>query len=143
MRRAWLLACVLAACGDGILGGAALSGQLAVRSDVHGTWRMAPTACGSGEHLSFFGVDLLEDGDEETLVRIVLDPLAGFRVALNVPGEDIALILDEGDCETFDVDVTRTNTRVNEIWQVDGHALLACHRSDLDVDADLRFSGCH
>lgn len=144
MRRAALLACVLAACGGGgVLSGDAPSGQLAVRSDLHGTWRMNPTACVSGERLSFFGVDLIEDGDASTLVRIVLDPLAGYRVAMNVPGEDIALIVDASDCETFDVDVTRTNTRVNEFWAVEGHAVLACHHPDIDIDADLQFAGCH
>lgn len=134
---------VLAACGEGVLGGDALNGRLSARSDLHGDWTMTPTGCLSGERQLFFGVDLSERGDGGTLVRIVLDPLEGYRVALNVPGQDIALVLDAASCEVFDVHVGRTNTRVNEIWAVEGFAFLTCRGPSLEVDADLEFSGCH
>lgn len=145
MRCVWLFAVVLAACGDGVLGGDALRGRISVRSDLHGEWTMTPTACFSGERQLFFGVDLSENGDGGTLVRLVLDPLEGYRLAMNVPGQDIALVVDEpeGFCEVFDVHVGRTNTRVNEIWSVEGFAFITCRGPDLEIDADLEFSGCH
>lgn len=122
-----------------------LGGRLSVRSDEYGSWIMSPTTCFSGEHQQFFGVDLTEDGDVDRGVRIVLDPVDGYTLLMNIPGRDLALVLAEpaGECAVFDLDVTRTNVRVNEIWEVEGHALVECRAPGLEIDADLEFVGCH
>jgi hypothetical protein len=141
-RSSIVLALSLACCG-GALGGGGLSGEVTVRSTAYGEWSMAPDACFSGEHQLFFGVDLSQDDDVADAARIVLDPLDGFKLALNVPGEGVAIVLGEGDgCERFDVQVVRGNTRINEIWVVSGHARVTCRLPDIEVDADLEFSGC-
>lgn len=143
MRCAPLLALALAACGVAFEDD--LQGRISVRSTLHGDWTMTPTACFSGEPLLFFGVDLSEDGDVGSAVRIVLDPLEGYKLAMNVPGQDLALIVGEPaeDCEVFDLAVARTRTRINEIWVVEGHAHVTCRAPGLEIDADLDFSDCH
>ena len=104
---------------------------------------MSPTTCASGERRQFFGVDLTERGDGASGVRIVDDPVDGYSFAMNVPGHDLALVITPAtDCEVFDVLVQRGNVRVNDIWAVEGHAILECRFPDLEVIADLRFSGC-
>lgn len=104
---------------------------------------MSPTTCASGERRQFFGVDLLENGDGASGVRIVDDPVDGYSFAMNVPGHDLALVITPAtECEVFDVLVQRGNVRVNDIWAVEGHAILECRFPDLEVIADLRFSGC-
>ncbi|HEY8376757.1 MAG TPA: hypothetical protein VIK91_09725 [Nannocystis sp.] len=139
MRRAGLVLLCLAACAGGDL-----EGRLSVRSDEYGSWTMSPTTCYSGEHQGFFGVDLTEDGDTSRGVRIVLDPIDGYLLRLNVPERDIALVLGEStsSCEAFEVHVERTNTRINNIWVVEGHAFVKCRTPTTEIDADLEFSGC-
>lgn len=140
MRRAGLLLLCLAACVDG---GDGLGGQIEVRTDEYGSWNMSPTTCTSGERQLFFGVDLVEDGDVGRLVRIVLDPVDGYTLALNVPDHDVALVIGEEDgCEVFDLEVRRTNVRINNIWAVEGHARVTCRAADVEIDADLTFEGC-
>jgi hypothetical protein len=141
MRRAGLLLCCLTAC----IRGDDLGGRLSVRSDEYGSWNMSPTTCFSGEHQQFFGVDLSEDGDVGRGVRIVLDPVDGYSLLMNVPDRDIALVIREpaDECEVFDLHVERTNVRVNEIWEVEGHADVRCRAPGLEIDADLDFLGCH
>lgn len=141
MRSAPSLAVLaLVACVSGDTG---LAGELSVRSDGDGAWTIAPDDCASGERQAFFGVDLIEGGDGERAVRIVLDPIDGYHLLMNVPGQDFALVLAEDDpCERFDLHVERTHTRVNNIWEVRGHALVTCRLPGLEVDADLSFSAC-
>jgi HSP20 family molecular chaperone IbpA len=124
-------------------------------SDVEGTveadipqfkakWQMTPTACYSGERSGFFGVDLIEDDDQDTLVRIASDPIEGYRVATNVPGTDKSVhVAAEDGCQTFDIDVVRTNTRINNIWDVEGHAVVDCELPGLSLHIDLNYAGCH
>lgn len=139
MRRVGILLC-LAACVEGD----DLGGRLAVRSDEYGSWTMSPTTCYSGEHQQFFGVDLTQDGDVARGVRIVLDPVDGYTLLVNVPERDIALVIGEstGGCELFDLQVERTNVRINNIWAVEGHAFVKCRAGATEIDADLEFSGC-
>lgn len=112
--------------------------------DIQAKWHVSPNACYSGERAQFFGVDLTHDDDQETLVRIAQDPIEGFRVGTNVPGEDIAIFVQQSDgCDTFDVEVVRTNTRVNNIWAVEGHAVVDCELPGLSFHVDVNFSGCH
>lgn len=119
----------------------------AVEADIpqfDAKWKMTPNACYSGERAGFFGVDLLEDGDQDTLVRIASDPINGYRVATNVPGADKSVYVSAEDgCQTLDVDVVRTNTRVNNIWDVEGHAVVDCELPGLSLHIDVNYSGCH
>lgn len=143
LRRSSFALVLVLACGGGGGGDDGFGGEIDVRTDLYGDWTMAPNDCYSGERQLFFGADLLEDGDDADLVRIVLDPLEGYSLALNVPGEDLAFVLREDDgCERFDLRVERGNTRVNNIWEVQGHVRVTCRFPDLELVADVEFSGC-
>jgi hypothetical protein len=142
----WPLLLLLTGCGgDGLGLGSSVDGQvLGAIEEFKAKWTMSPTACYSGERASFLGVDLIEGEDEDTLVRIVSDPVDGYSVGTNIPGEDASLFVSAADmCETFDVEVTRTNTRVNNIWNVEGHAVVDCVAPGLTFRVDVNFSGCH
>jgi hypothetical protein len=107
-------------------------------------WTVAPNACYSGERAGFFGVDLVRDGDESTQVRIVSDPVDGYSVGTNIPRTDVSAFVSAADgCETFDVDVVRTDTRINNIWNVEGHALVDCVLPGFTFHVDVNFANCH
>lgn len=147
--RTGILAGLLAfaGCGEGGLFGSSVDGTAkfdVTTQEFKAKWETLPDSCTSGERSGFFGVDLSEGSDEERLIRIVSDPVDGFSVGTNVPGTDKALFITAADgCAQFDVDVTRTSTRVNDIWNVDGHALVDCEVPGLSFQVDLNFSSCH
>ncbi|MDC0720769.1 hypothetical protein [Nannocystis bainbridge] len=129
----------LAACGPGDR----LEGTLSVDSEEYGAWTMSPTTCVSGERRQFFGVDLTERGDNGSGVRIVDDPVDGYSLAMNIPDHDLALVVTAASkCEVFDVHLERGNVRVNNIWAVQGHAILECRADGMEIVADFQFSGC-
>ena len=130
-------------CGCGV--SSSIDGMLAAEVDAPATkWTMTPTRCVSGEHAGFFGVDLLAGEDQDTLVRVVQDPITGASFGTNVPGTDRSVFVDaEAGCELFDVEVARENSRVNSYWNVTGHALIDCVSAGLELHVDVSFSGCH
>lgn len=137
-----MLAVVLAGCGGA---GGSVHGTLSAEIDEFAAkWTMTPTRCVSGEHAGFFGVDLIDGDDQDTLVRVVQDPVEGASVGTNVPGADKAVFLGAGDgCEVFEVEVVRENSRVNNYWNVSGHAVVDCSLDGLELHVDIGFSGCH
>ena len=89
------------------------------------------------------GVDLTERGDVGSGVRIVDDPVDGYSLAMNIPDHDLALLVTpSSECEVFDIYLERGNVRVNNIWAIQGHAILECRAAGLEIVADLQFSGC-
>lgn len=136
----WALA-VCVGCG---LEGAVDGTVEAEVAEFDAKWHVSPNECRSGEPGGFLGVDLVRDGDEETLVRVVADPVDGYQVGTNIPGTDRAVFVSAADmCEVFDVDVVRTSTRINNIWNVEGHAIVDCVLPGLTLRVDINFSGCH
>ncbi|MCB9754302.1 MAG: hypothetical protein H6713_30540 [Myxococcales bacterium] len=139
------LALALAACVGG--GGGLVSetvGFVDVETDEHGAWSYAPDHCHSGEWQQFFGVDLVEGDDAAArITRIVQDPIDGATVAINVPGEDVAVVFTGEGCERFDVLVERDNSRVNNIWNVFGRADILCEAPDARLELEVIFDGCH
>lgn len=140
--RGGLFAVVLLA---GCEAGGSIDGMLSAQVDAFdATWTMTPTRCVSGEHAGFFGVDLIAGDDQDTLVRVVQDPIEGASFGMNVPGTEMSLFLNAGaDCELFDVEVVRENSQVNNYWNVTGHALIDCSTRELELHADISFAGCH
>lgn len=142
MRCGWLAAVVaLFGCGFNSSVAGTVEAEVA---EFDAKWQAAPDACYSGERGGFFGVDLVDGGDEHTQVRVVRDPIDGYSVGTNVPGTDKAVFVAATDgCETFDVEVVRTNTRVNDIWNVEGHVLVDCALPGLVLRVDVNFAACH
>lgn len=141
MRCLALTGLLLVGCGAG----GSIDGEMSARVDEYeAEWTMTPTRCVSGEHAGFFGVDLIAGDDQDTLVRLVQDPIEGASFGMNVPGTDRALFIDaSAGCELFDVEVVRENSRVNNYWNVTGHALIDCVSAGLELHVDVSFSGCH
>lgn len=141
MRRL-LLVLLVTGCGAT---SSELDGSLDVTRSEYGSWSMVPTRCSSGEHQGFFGVDLIDGDDTSSLVRLVLDPIDGYSLVMNVPGEDLSLAIaaPAASCEMFDLLVERQSSRVNDIQNVRGHILVRCDVADIELDADLQFSNCH
>ncbi|MCA9690298.1 MAG: hypothetical protein KC636_11860 [Myxococcales bacterium] len=121
-----------------------VSGELTVKSDEFGEWRYAPTRCYSGEPGGFFGVDLIEGPEgSDRIVRVVEDPIDGAALRINVPGEELSLVVEQDGCRDWDVQLDRTNTRVNYVWNMDGHVEVSCAGEGVTIDASLAFVGCH
>ncbi len=142
--RAGLVGLVIAGlCGCGVSG--SIDGMLSAEVDVPATkWTMTPTRCVSGEHAGFFGVDLIAGDDEDTLVRVLHDPIDGYAFGTNIPGTEQSLFIDAAaGCELFDVALAREDSRVNNYWNMTGHALIDCSLRELELHVDISFSGCH
>lgn len=134
------------ACGlGGVGGGGDIDGTMTAElAAFKASWTVTPTICGSGEHQGFFGVDLVEGDREDALIRVLLDPKDGYSLGINIPGEDMALFLGpDAGCEVFDLEVARESSRVNDYWNVGGHALVDCSGPGIELHVDLVFSGCH
>ena len=136
----------LSVVGIGCLGSleSLVEGTVEVETAEFDAWRYSPDRCFSGEPLQFFGVDLI-DGEPEIgrITRIVQDPVEGFSVAINVPGEDIALVFTGDGCERFEIEIMRENSRVNEIWNMSGFADIQCETPGVRLDIDASFENCH
>lgn len=143
MRCGAVVLAVLVGCGGG--GGDNIDGSVSADIDEYDArWTMTPTRCVSGEHQGFFGVDLLQGDDQTTLLRVLLDPVDGYSLGTNVPGEDVALFIDaSAGCETFDLEVVRQNSRFNGYWNVEGHALVDCSLPGFELHVDVSFVDCH
>lgn len=139
----WVLGAALLSSGCGVAD--AIDGSVdAAIAEFEAEWSMTPDVCGSGEHQGFFGVDLGEGTDTSTLVRVLLDPKTGYTVGTNVPETNVSYWLDADDgCEVFDVEVVRQNSRVNNIWNLAGHAIVECQLPGVDIHMDLEFGNCH
>lgn len=143
MDLRWAVAGALALASCGVAESVDGSVEAAV-AEYDASWTMTPTTCASGERQSFFGVDLLAGSDQSTLVRVLRDPMLGDRVGTNVPGADVSVWLTAADgCAVFDVDLVRQSSRINEIWNMSGHAIVECDLPGLRFVADLEFGNCH
>ena len=136
--------------GSGGLFSADLSGALTIESPGAEPLVFTPDVCLSGQRQVFNGVSLYSE-DDDIVVDVVDDPLAGLAVALTLPsacqgrGACPPIVVSAVECPELRGEVF-TNTRVttNNIWHVEGWVSLRC---DLPDDGllfgDLNFEGCH
>jgi len=140
IRRCPLLALLapLAACAS------SSEGSLRSTGAPLGDWELSPDECHSGEREGFFGVDLVGSLQPGLFVRIVKDPLGGYEVALpNVLDGGHGIIDGEG-CEQFDVRVISTDTTINDVRALDGHARIVCRfPGGGAVQGSVAFDTCH
>ena len=135
----YLAALLLAGCTN------ELHGALTVDWQEGGKrWTVTPDACASGQRAAFFGVDMLAQGHEDSLVRVILDPRDGPLLKLNVPGTDKGLtVVQTAGCKRFDVHVERQSSTINDITNVRGHVRVDCDEPGLKLSGDLTFDNCH
>lgn len=120
-----------------------------------GDYSQTPTACFSGEHESFMGVwvapELMSEGGSSGWkggLKIVKSHLGPWEVYIESPTECqsfncVIRQLDAEHCSTFDVNVSNTNTYINDIRVREGHLRLQCTTPEGGtVSANLTFSGC-
>lgn len=100
-------------------------------------WKLLPDECISGEREGFGGVVLTGNSRGHAL-RVVNDPVKGTLLVVVRPGHD-NLVLDKGVCSRFDVRTVRSNTNINDVWAIDGHARFECPV----LSGKLEFEGCH
>jgi hypothetical protein len=115
-----------------------LEGTLRFSGARVGDVTFTPTSCDSGQLAGFSGVELGADGSPGLVVRLVEDPVQGDLVAIQRDGQT-PVVLKTADCKEMRIDVTRTNTKVNGVWSLEGSASFTC----AELFGQLRFSGCH
>ena len=86
-------------------------------------------ACESGDRQQFLGADLKPaESEKGPVVRIVIDPLTGPAVRIFDPEHaGRTATYRKSDCKKFQVDVTETGEKVNEIRD---------YKVELDLDCE-------
>ncbi len=122
----------------------ALTGALTVERPA-GIVTMSLARCASGDRWSFYGVDLV-DASGAGGVRLAIDPIAGPRVRVQLPGDEArsAIVLDEAHCTTYRADVHHNGWTVNDFRSVDGQLELDCTSDKGEhIQGVLTFRQCH
>ena len=89
------------------------------------TWEAA--MCESGERQEFLGVDL-KPSASGPVVRLVMDPLTGPALRVFDPADPTrSATYRKSDCKKFQVDLTETGVKVNDIRD---------YKLDLDVECE-------
>lgn len=135
--------------------GSSVEGEIRSAGLPNGDFVMAPPACHSGEHESFFGVWVapeLEEIDDRTGFRgglkVLKNPLGQWEAYLESPNtcrgfECQVLQVKKEHCLVFDIQVENSGTMVNDIRLREGHAKLECRFPEGGtLKVDLKFSGC-
>jgi hypothetical protein len=101
-------------------------------------WNFTPGSCISGQRQGFGGVALSSKAAPGHLLRVVSDPVQGNLLVVVRPGQPNRVV-DAAGCRTFDVQIQRTSTSINDIWVIDGHVTIDCP----DASGAVTYSGCH
>jgi len=134
----------------GVMGGSCSSveGKFTAKGEPLSKFTMRPTECRSGQRKNFYGVILLSDKKKNQGIKIVEDPTDGWVVQVQIPksckkNRCKVVTFGEDACDTFDVEVNRTNTSVNDIRLLEGHLELKCKFDEGGTaKAKLKFSRC-
>jgi hypothetical protein len=103
-----------------------------------GEAKFTPSSCDSGQLSGFFGVQLGADESPGLTVRLIKDPVQGDLVAIQRSGQ-APLLVKPSDCESMRIEINRTSTSINDVWNVEGSAAFAC----AELRGELKFAGCH
>lgn len=96
-----------------------------------------PTACRSGQVSGFTGVDLVDASGNK--LRLVSTPTGQPAVYYIVAGSMVGTPV--GVCGSFAVN--RTHTQINNVYNVEGQATLACASPGYQVTGSVQFANCH
>ena len=96
-----------------------------------------PTSCRNGEAVGFFGVELSDaTGARLRLVNMpTMQPLV-YWFAAGAPTP-----VQFGQCGVLSI--TRTNTRINNVNNVEGNVALNCGQGPMAATGSVQFSNCH
>jgi hypothetical protein len=95
-----------------------------------GKWTMSIDKCQSGDHTNYHGVDLYSHSNAKLGVRALVDPSQGKLLNVNIPASDGRAVQFKAEaCSKFQIDLTRTNTEVNDIRLYEGSIDFDCTHS--------------
>jgi len=126
-------------------------GSVSAQGEPLGAMNFVPQQCRSGEHESFYGVFLLGEDETSGAIKAVVDARDGDFLDVELPGsckgpdnDDCTTVrVGPSQCTTFDLQVTKTDTWVNEIRLLDGSLKLDCtFEQGGTLVADVRFESC-
>jgi hypothetical protein len=127
------------AVGTIVLGAAAFVGckaRLNGNITINGT-AFTPTECRSGAVSGFTGVDLIDASGNK--LRLVSTPSGQPMVYYINAGSAVGTPV--GMCGSMVVN--RTNTRINNVYNVEGTVTLACMTPGSQVSGTMQFGNCH
>jgi hypothetical protein len=129
-----------------------IEGQLESKGAA-GNWVLSSGSCNSGQREAYFGAIAFGAEGTGVAVKLVKDPTKGWSVIVNKAdtckagpekADCRAIVLTADNCTKFDVDVTNTNTTINDIKVVDGKLELDCSDGpDNTIKGKLTLNYCH
>lgn len=103
-----------------------------------GASRSQRTTARPARPTAFFGVELTAKEAHGTVVRVLRDPVRGTLIVVERGGGK-PIVLSPEECTTLQVQVTKTNTSINDVWVVEGSARVDCP----ELNGSVTFDGCH
>ncbi len=140
---AFLVALELACASTKLAGGPSSSLEQATLSVGERQYRL--DACSSGDLEYFLGVDLADQA-RTAVVRLVIDPIEGPRVRLDVREGEARerLVLEPAECRQLEARIEPTGWRVNTVRDFSGSVDAECRSGDgRAISLHVRFSHCH
>lgn len=132
-------------------GCSSVEGNFTASGKPLGAVNLQPVKCKSGQHRGFHGVFILPEKPNQGGIKLIIDPLKGPVVQVELPGsckppdleQCTVVTLDKSACKTYSASVKRTNTRVNRITLLDGRLNLDCtFKEGGTAQANLKFESC-
>lgn len=115
-----------------------LEGNLSVRGEELGEWKLDPGICAGG---FFKGIDV-SSHDGERCVRFVDDAELGPHVVAFIPGTLDGFVFTEDDCETFYVRLDRVVDQQDQLYNHGGEIELRCVTEAGTIEGHVEFDGC-
>lgn len=119
-----------------------LNGSATAKLEEGGEFGVTPDECYSGQRESFFGVQL-QDTKNGHILRVVKPATGDYEVLVKLPGSDKATRFTASTCSKFDVAVSRQNSTINDIANVEGRLVVECASGANTFSAQITFANCH
>lgn len=128
-----------------------VEGHVVVSEGPRAPFTFRPSGCASMQPYGRCGANLHAAGSDDGAVYVTLDPIAGKRVEIEIPGScrdadgtDCTVFpVPRDHCTVFEAAVQNTGTVVNDVRLVEGHLRLDCTLEDgTRVVGNLTFDGC-
>lgn len=149
MRKLALVALVLAACNPFKEG--SVAGRIESKGTAMGSWVLDKGSCFSGQREQYFGAIAHGPEGSGVAIKLVKDSIKGWSAVVNVPdtckqaaADCKAIVLTAADCTKLDVEISPTNTTVNDIKVVEGRLVADCADTNGNsLKGELTLSYCH
>ena len=150
MKLAWGVLLVLAACNPFKSG--SIEGKVESKGAA-GNWVLTSGNCQSGQREAYFGAVAFGPEGSGVAIKLVKDATKGWSLVVNKAdtckagpekSDCRAIVLTADNCTKIDVDVSNTNTTINDVKVVDGKLDIDCSDGpDNSIKGKLTLSYCH